>query len=182
MIWDMRTVSAVRGLRSKSAVTLYELDNADVSRTHYLRHLSDRAARNLIDAAHAYGVDIDPQDIKHWEEPYAETEPETGDLVQHIAIGARWFNTVGSIELVGGPLDGERHVVNTGAVGQELYFPMPVPDPMYDQFPGQVKYEPFRAPSGDTIPHSDLRKITYGLMGWNDTARVWVYGPIKNRY
>jgi hypothetical protein len=166
--WDMAKVQQVRELRSRVTIAIYDLEVSGIPEGTYVEKLRRRAVHNFQQACVALGATIDPGDMKFWEEPINEPEPETGDMVHYKAIGCRWFPTTGTIELVGGSRDGEKYTLAPGAVGQPFNVVAPPLDPVWDNTSTGAL---------DVIPAVDIRKITYVPSGWNPEKRIWLYSP-----
>jgi hypothetical protein len=165
MNWDLKTIEAVRTLRSKVTIAVYDLEHLTVPEGEYMKKLRDRAVHNLREAVLAYGVDVDPDDIKFWEEPMAVPEEGTGDVVAYKNVCARWYPVTVSIELMGGPRDGEHVCLRDGEIGHFPYYTTEpiLTDPEWLMEPDEV------------IPVLDVRKCQYVLGGWNPTKRIWIY-------
>lgn len=165
--WNMATVAEVRQLRSLVTIAIYDLSVSAVPEGEYVDKLRLRAFQNLNRACKASsGVTVELGDMKFWEEPRFDVDPLTDEQVRYKAIGARWFPTTGTIELVGGPRDGELYTLQSGAVGQPFYVLSPDMDPMWDSMA-----------AGDTIPTVAIRKLAYVPAGWNPGKRIWLYSP-----
>lgn len=166
--WNMATVAEVRQLRSRVTIAIYDLAQCGVPEGAYVDKLRLRAFQNLSRACKASaGVTVELGDMKFWEEPVNETE-DTGEVVRYKAIGCRWFPTTGSVELVGGPRDGELWTLQPGAVGQPFYVLAPDLDPIWDMS------------DGVTIPTVATTKLAYLPSGWNPVKRIWLYSPEKS--
>jgi hypothetical protein len=165
-MWDMAKVAEIRTIRSRVTIAIYDLEMSTVPEGAYVDKMRRRAVHNFQQACLPLGVDIDPGDMKFWEEPIEQPEPETGETVHYKAVCCRWFPTTGTIELVGGPRDGEHFTLPQGAVGQPFNVLAPALDPVWDSYV-----------TGGVIPTVDIRKITYLPAGWNPVKRIWLYAP-----
>jgi hypothetical protein len=164
-VWDMATVKLVRELRSKVTIAIYDIQQASVPEGEFIAALRKRAVYNFKEAASkGYGVTVDVEDMKFWEEPSFE-EDDLGQRVSYKSVCCRWFPVTGTVELVRGPRDGERWTLQQGQVGQPLYVMEPALDPIWDMS------------NGDTIPTVDIRKLAYLPAGWSETERIWLYSP-----
>lgn len=160
----MAKVAEVRSIRSRVTIAIYDLEVSTIPEGVYVEKLRRRAVYNLQEACKGLGADVDPGDMKYWEEPIEQPEPETGENVHYKAVCCRWFPTTGTIEFVGGPRDGDHLTLQQGAVGQPVNVLAPMLDPMWDDG------------AGDVLATVDTRKVTYIPAGWNPTKRIWLYG------
>jgi hypothetical protein len=164
--WDLATLAAVRTLRSRVTVAIYDLEASTIPEGAYMHKLRAMAVKNLQSVAAAYDVALDPDDIKFWEEPMARPEPETGETVQYKNVCARWFPVTVSVELMGGPADGDRFCLPQGDIGR---FPFYIPEPPVDPI--------WAAPDAaqQLFPTATMGKCEYILGGWNPRKRIWIY-------
>lgn len=167
MNWDIDTMNRVRSIRSRVTISVYDFDQSTIPPGEYIEILRKRAVSNFQKAVRPfYGAVVHPGDMKFWEEPFTVTS-ETGEEVAHRAIVCRWFPATTTVEMMGGPRDGEHMVIRQGEVGQPIHVVSPAADPIWD------------AGEGDTIPEVQLRKVTYYPSGWSEGQRIWLYSPMK---
>lgn len=153
--WNMSTVNKVRRLFVDIDISQMAL-NADAIETTRLN-----AAATLRNWAHAYGVDLHPDDVG-----VAERDPELDHFVSDIVpFRAAWRPTTTEVEIVQtGEHDGR--IMNFGRVEDQLRLPVT------RSWESAARY-------GDPSPVANrdhrVEIVEFQLAGWREVERRWIY-------
>lgn len=146
--WTIEQVRNVKGLRVTAALSQEQLARGYID---VQLATNERMAKQLIEAARTFGVEVNPADTEvRWSRDDEEPWVERGTL--------RWGPATREVELRGGHHDGLRLQVDT--VGTVILMATP----------REVDWEATE-PTEVLAPHVDQ----YHLDGWREDERVWVY-------
>ncbi len=151
-VWTRAQIEQARGLRAQESVSREVMDSA---RTDVIRAIHARLARQIIDFAHPFVIEIDPADLRFVDHPGEKVwEPTT--------VRCWWEPQTEQVELRGGEQDG-----TVMAVRGAPYAPLIVSVSASLMALGDVPPQP--------IAPVSTRTLRFECTGWDEVARRWVY-------
>lgn len=153
MIWDLKTLERVRGLRSRR-----DVDEALLFKggpVSVIAGARRELARELIAMGEPYGAIIHPGDL-------AFHESKSPSVPFTVSVECQWWPESDAVRIVGGPLDGQEWYLPNNKFEPFHYLPPPT-EPAHS------------AAGGERIARVDSRIRTMTVCGWSEESRRLLY-------
>ena len=155
--WDMDTVHIVVRLGMAVLVDRAQLARATVD---VREHTRQKAARQIVDAAHTFGVEVHPDDVSAVEVPGRR---DAAAVMLNIQWHPGWRDAGVEVELRGGLRDGQTMEVRHDQLQHGIIVALPMPSLSLADVDAI-------GPIESTLVGSEQ----YHLAGWRETERRWV--------